>query len=175
MPHPRLRIVLAAFVAVALAVGAYFVFRPTDEARIRAQLDRLAEVVRISDTDAQENPIARLARVDGGLKELFEPDVRLSIPEVTSVHSGRRELAELLVGAPRYVRSFEVSFTSVTVKLDEARTTALVGATAKVKLHEREGSPSQDARAVDLRFVQKDGRWVIRTLTVWSKEDARPE
>ena len=149
----RRLVVLAAVVAAAIAVGAYLVFRPTDEARIRAQLDRLAEVVRITDADAQENPLARMSRVDGELEKLFEPDVRASIPEVATLAPGRRALTELVVGAPRFVRSFEVTFTSVTVKLDEARTTALVGATAKVKVEERGGSPSQDARAVDLRFV----------------------
>jgi hypothetical protein len=67
-----------------------------------------------------------------------------------------------------------VDFTNVTIKLDDTHTTALVGATASMKIVERDGSPSQSRRAVDLRFVLKDGAWLIRTLTVWTKEDASP-
>jgi hypothetical protein len=168
--------VLAAIVAaaIAIAVGAYLLLRPTDESRIRGQLARLAAAVRITDANARVNPVGRLADVNRRLEPLFEPDVRVSIPEVPSLHAGRAELAELVASAPSLVRSFDVDFTSVTIKLDDARTTALVGATARTKLVERDGAASQDRRAVDLRFVRKDGQWVIRTLTVWSPEDAAP-
>jgi hypothetical protein len=140
---------VAALAAVGLAVVAYLVLRPTDESRI-------------------------LAHVNGDLQDLFEPDVRMSLPEVTEATSGREALAELVAGAPRFVSTFDVDFASVTIKLDEARTTALVGATAKVKVLGRDGSASQERRAVDVRFVRKDGAWVIRTLTVWTKQDATP-
>lgn len=166
---------VALVVVLALAVAGYFLWRPTDESRIRAQLSRLASAVRITDADAQANPIARLARVNGELDGLFEPDARVTVPELaelTSGHAGTRELAELVTGAPRYVRAFDVDFTSVTLKMDEAHTTAFVQATATVKVEERDGSPSRDRRAVDFHFVRKDGAWVIRTLTVWAKEDA---
>jgi hypothetical protein len=175
-PPARRRWVLAAVaVALALAVGGYFAWRPTDESRIRSQLARLAAAVRVTEADQQANPIARLARVNGELDGLFEPDARLTIPELTSGHADRRELAALVAGAPRYVRTFDVDFTSVTLKMDAAHTTAFVGATASVKAVERDGSASQDRRAVDLHFVAKDGAWVIRTLTVWTKEDASPQ
>jgi hypothetical protein len=176
-PVTRARVVLAVVVAFALAVGAYFAWRPTDESRIRAQLARLAAAVRITDADGQANPIGRLATVNGQLDALFEPDARVTIPELTELtsgHAGRRELAELVAGAPSYVRSFEVDFTSVTLKMDGAHTTAFVGATANVKAVERDGSTSQDRRAVDIHFVVRDGAWVIRTLSVWGKDDASP-
>jgi hypothetical protein len=171
----RARLVVVAVVALALAVGGYFVWRPTDESRIRAQLDRLASAVRITDADAQANPIARLARVNGELDGLFEPNARVTVPELAELgsgHAGRRELAELVAGAPRYVRAFDVDFTAVTLKMDGAHTTAFVQTTANVKADERDGSASRDRRAVDVHFVAKDGAWVIQTLTVWAKEDA---
>jgi len=171
------RVVLGgALVVVALAVGAYFVWRPTDESRIRAQLTRLAATVRNIDADQQTNPIERLARVSGQLDGLFEPDARVTIPELTELgsgHAGRRELAQLVAGAPSYLRTFD--FTNVTIKMDGAHTTAFVGVTATVKAFDRDGAASQDRRAVDFHFVEKDGAWVIRTLSVWAKEDAAPQ
>jgi hypothetical protein len=174
MPHRHRTLVVSTLVALVLAAGAYLLLHPTDEALVRARLDRLASAARVTDADAQANPVARLARVSADLTPLFEPDVRVSIPEVPSLPAGRAELAELVAGAPAYLRSFEIDLTNVTVILDEARTTARVGAMAHVRLVERDGAGEirRDERAVDLRFVKKDGEWVVHTLTVWSKEDA---
>jgi hypothetical protein len=72
------------------------------------------------------------------------------------------------------VRSFDVDFGSVTLKLDADHTTAFVGATATVKAVERDGAVDEDRRAVDLHFVNEGGAWVIRSLSVWPKEDAAP-
>jgi hypothetical protein len=175
MPRPRAPVLVAIVAAaIAIAVGVYLPLRPSDESRIRRQLARLAAAVRITDADASASPVGRLADVNGRLQPLFEQDVRVSIPEVASLHAGRAELAELLAGAPSSVRSFDVDFTSVTIKLDDARTTALVGATAHTRLVERDGVISRDRRAVDLRLVRKNGEWVVRTLTVWSPDDATP-
>jgi hypothetical protein len=173
MARPRI-LVLIALVVIALGVGLWVLIRRTDESRIQGQLSRLAAAVRITDADAQDNPVGRLAHVSDELQPLFEPDVRMSIPEVPSLHVGRQELVGVVAGAPRFVRSFDVDFTGVTIKVDDTRTTALVGATARVKILERDGVVSQDKRVVDLRFVRKNDEWVIRTLTVWSPEDAAP-
>lgn len=174
MKSPRW-VALAALVVIAAAVGAYFLLRPTDESRIRAQLTRLAAAVRVTDEDAQAHPIGRMAHVNAELAKVFEADVRASIPEALPHDADREELVELVVGAPRFLRAFDVDFTNVTIKLDDTRTTALVGATADVKLGERDGSPSRERRAVDFRFVRKDGEWLVRTLTVWSKGEAEAE
>jgi hypothetical protein len=174
LPRRTTALALAGLVAIAVAVVVYFVLRPTDESRIRSQLDRLAAVVRIADADSPANPIGRLAHVNGELAKLFEPDVDVSIPDVPSLGSGRAELAQLVAGAPSYVRTFEVDFTNVTIKLDDSHTTAFVGVTARVKLVERDDSTTQDRRAVDVHFVQKDGEWVIRSLRVWTRQDAAP-
>jgi hypothetical protein len=79
-----------------------------------------------------------------------------------------------VAGAPRFVKTFDVDFGSVTLKLDAGHTTAFVGATASVRAVERDGTVNQDRRAIDAHFVEKEGAWVIRTLSVWPKEDAAP-
>jgi hypothetical protein len=161
--------------AVALLAGGYFAFRPTDESRIRSQLDKLAAALRITDADMQTNAIGRLAHVSGIFATLFDPDVRASVPELASLGSGRRGLEEVVTGAPRFVRTVEVDFSAITVKLDDAATSAAVGATAHVVALDREGRTHDERRAVDFRFVKQDGDWLIATVTVWSNEDARPE
>lgn len=159
---------------LAVAVVTALVLRPTDESRIRAQLTLLAKTVRITEADAQTSPVARLARVHEAFDALFEPDVRVSIPELPSLRSGRRDLAEAVTSAPRVLRSFDVDFADVTLALDESRTTARVQTTARVTAVDREGDASKEARAVDLRFARKDGEWRVHTLTVWSTGDASP-
>jgi hypothetical protein len=169
------RAAIGVIVAAALGLGSYFVFRPTDESRIRAALAKLTAAVQIKEADAQANPIGRLAHLSGVFEALFEPDVRVNIPEVTPIQSGRTELVQMVVAAPRFVRTLEVDLGSVTVKLDEAAASAEVGAVADVKAVDRDGTARRDKRAVDFHFIKKDGDWVITTLSVWSRGDAAPE
>jgi hypothetical protein len=170
------RSALVAFpVAAVVAIGAYFGLRPTDESRIRSKLDALAAAVHVNEADMQTNPIGRLAHVSDAFEPLFERDVRVSIPELTTLGSGRRELAQMVTAAPRYVRTFDVGFDSVTVKIDDTQTSALVGATANVKALDRDDRTRNDKRAVDFRFAKQDGDWIITTVTVWPKSDAAPQ
>ena len=173
MNVPR-RALIALPIALVVGAGAWYALRPTDESRIRAKLNDLAAAVRITDADMQTNPIGRLAHVSGAFEPLFDRDVRVSVPELTTLGAGRRELAQLVTGAPRYVRTFEVGFDSVTVKIDDAQTSALVGATANVRALDREGRTRNDKRAVDFRFAKPDGEWIITTLSVWPTSDAAP-
>lgn len=158
--------------AIVVGALAYVALRPTDESRIRKQLARLAAAVRVTEADMQTNPIGRLAHVSGELEDLFDPDVRVSIPELTTLRSGRRPLAEIVTGAPHYVRSFEVDFTGVTVKIDEAGASAAVGATAQVRALDRDGRTRADRRAVDFRFAKQGSAWIITTVSVWAPGDA---
>jgi hypothetical protein len=161
--------------ALVVAGGAFLLFRPSDESKIRAQLARLAAAVKVKEADMQTNPIGRLAHVEGEFESLFDPDVRASVPELGSIPPGRRGLAELVTGAPRYVRTFDVDFGNVTIKLDDAHTSALVGATARAKAVDRDGKVRDDERAVDFRFVKDGGDWIMTTVTVWPKGEAAPE
>jgi hypothetical protein len=164
----------AGLALVALAAGGYFWLRPTDESKIRAQLAKLAETVRVKESDGQANPVLRYSRINDAFTGLFEEDVRVSIPELTSLQAGRAPLVELATSAPRFVRMLDVDLGSITVKLDETATSAAVGATANLSAVERDGEKRSDRRAIDARFVKRDGAWIVATLTVWDKADARP-
>jgi hypothetical protein len=164
-------------VALVACIGGavWLATRPSDETRIRAQLARLAKVAHVTEDDVQTNPIGRLAHVNGELETLVDRDVRVSIPEIASLGSGgRRELAQAITSAPRWVRTFEVDFEGITIKLDDARVTALVGATADARALETSGRVREDKRAVDFRFAKQDGEWIVTTISVWRKDDAPP-
>jgi hypothetical protein len=171
----RRAVLLALGAVVALCTGAYVALRPTDESRIREKLAKLAAAVRITNAEVQANPIGRMAHVSGVFQTLFEPDVRVSAPELAQLGSGRRELEAAVVAAPRYVRAFDVDFASVTVKLDEAHESAEVGAVAEASSVDLENRKRQEKRAVDFHFVKRDGDWLIATVSVWTREDAPPQ
>ena len=167
-------IAIGATAFAAVVVVWLTVFRASDDARIREQLAKLAAAVRVTADDAQTNPIGRFAHVNDAFTKLFDRDVRVSIPELTSLDSGRRPLAELATSAPRVFRSFDVDFSDIEVKIDDAKSSALVGATASVSAVEQGNTPRADKRAVDFRFAKQDGEWLITSLTVWPKDEARP-
>src|SRR5947209_1477386 len=121
----RTMIVAAAAISV-LAVVAWLVFSPTEEQRIKAQLVRLATAVRLTADDT--NAITRGARIRSELEAVLDPNVRLSIPEVTSLRSGRQELATTATAASAYLRTFEVTLDELEIKLDEPKTSAKVAA-----------------------------------------------
>jgi len=161
------RAVIGAGLALVLGVVAYFALQPTDESRIRAKLSRLAKAAEVTEDDMQKNPIGRLAHASGEFEHLFDPDVRVSIPDIPTPLAGRADLARLVAGAPSFVRTFDVDFSDVTIKLDDAHASALVGVTATAKALDRDNRKRKDRRGVDFRFAKEDGDWLITTLTVW--------
>jgi hypothetical protein len=167
---PR-RAVIAAL-AVALAIGAYWLLRPTDESRIRAQISRLETAVRVTEADMQTNPIGRLAHVSGLCQSLFEPDVRVSVREIPQLRSGRQQIEEAITAAPHFVRTFSVSIDVNDVKIDDAHTNAQVEATARASAVTRDGETRRDTRSVSFQLVKRDGEWLFTTVSVWSRDDA---
>src|SRR5258706_9392732 len=126
---PR-RGVLLAFVAAGVVVLGFVwltFFRSSDEARIRAQLAALAVAVKVSPDDTSVNPIGRFAHMNDAFSKIFDRDVRVSIPELTTLDSGRKPLAELATNAPRIFRSFDVDFSQIEIKIDDSKSGALVG------------------------------------------------
>ena len=76
--------------------------------------------------------------------------------------------------APMAFRTAEVELASMTIKLDDAHTSAQVGARALLVATTREGERRSDRRAVDFRLAKTDGRWRITSVTVWPTSEAAP-
>jgi hypothetical protein len=158
---------------VAIAAALYFVFfRSSDEERIKDQLARLAKTVSVS--EEQKNPITRAAHLRSELAEIFEKDVRASIPELGSARVGRDALVELALTSSAMVRTVRVEITNVEIKIDDASKSAHVKATARLRGTMSDGQDKRDERALDLQLTRREGDWRIASLTVWSKDDASP-
>jgi hypothetical protein len=167
--------ILVALAALAVLAGVvYFaVFRASDEEKIRAQLAKLSESVEVK--EGGSNPVFRKARLDADFEKIFDEDVRVSIPDLSSTKPGRANLVALAMQASVWARSASVELSKIEVKLDDAHQSAKVGATATVRAVSGSGRNERDERAVDFRFAKIDGTWKITSLTVWRKDEARPD
>jgi hypothetical protein len=166
------RVLAVVAVALGLLVIGYAVFaKPSDEELIRAKLDRLAEVVSFS--DGAGNPVFRAARLDGEFADLFTEDVRISIPELSSVAQGRRPLAGLAARGSSYAQSLDVDFQDVDVQLIGGSSAAQVKAVASLTA-QRGGRLQQDRRRVGFGFTKRDGDWLIDAVSAQTKLDAPP-
>jgi ketosteroid isomerase-like protein len=67
-----------------------------------------------------------------------------------------------------------VEIASIDVTIDEAARSAHVKATARISGTTLDGQDKKDERALDLQLTRREGDWKIASLTVWSKDDARP-
>jgi hypothetical protein len=168
----RTKLAIAAGV-VAAAVAIYLLFfRGSPEERIRGQLARLAHTVEV-DPGAPENPIARLGRIRGELKELFVEQPSIDIPELTTLGSSstRNDLADLAAQAPQAWSSVKIDFASTRVTLDASKKSADVTTIATLTGARAGGEPTRDVRRVVLRFELVDGEWRIGSLKVAPREE----
>src|SRR5688572_14612716 len=109
----------------------------SDEDRIVLRLKELASAV---DTKEGENVVFRTARLNGLFKEVFEPNVTFSAPELPTT-TGSRELAALAGQTTRFSPEFRLSIGETDVRIDgeEARVVSVVTLTGT-----REGELRQD-------------------------------
>ncbi len=155
---------LAAIGAIVLGVtiALYAILsRKSEEELIKDQLDALAQAVRVDAPD--ENPIFRANRLSEKFRGLFVDNVRLKIPELTSVSSGRKELVQVATRAGSYWRSVEVSFSDISISKVAGEANRKVETTA-VLTAEEHGEMRRDERHVTFGFTKKDGDWLIDSI-----------
>ncbi len=148
----------AAVAAVALWLT---VFRPSEEDRIRAVLDRFANAVAVKRDD---NILSRAGRVNSELKETVADDVYVDVTDFNIRVTNRKDLAENATKAGLVFTSADCDLTSMTIKVDDSATTAKVDALAVVT-GERNGERKVDKRPVHF-LLRKDGTWKITTIDV---------
>ena len=158
------RWIAIAGVVAGLALILYAVFgRRSDDELIRAQLQRLADVVTFSEPG---NPVARGLSLKGAFRDLFDDRVRGDIPELGSPRSGREALVQLAVQSTHFARSLSVAFSDIDVEVDATRVNAKVTATAQLHAVTREGQERWDERAVRFQFVKAERGWKIARFVV---------
>jgi hypothetical protein len=151
--------------AVVVAIGVTVALWPNDEAKICAQLERLAKAVRVEEG---ENLLLHTASLNRALEAVLTDDVHVTIPDLP-VGPGRSGVLELAGKAPLFVRTFDVRFGSYEIKIDPSATTAKVGATATIDATDTRGARRYDRRAVDFLMRKDDGTWRATSITVWAR------
>ena len=152
-----------------LGLAAWAVFGGlSDEEKIRALLDRLEQTVKV---DGEENPVGRMARINGEFSEIFTKDVQVRIPELTSVGKGRQDLAGVATRAGGYFQSLDVDISVNEIGVDGTKVGARVAATATLTAVRAGGAGAErDQRNVSFRFSKDDGEWLISAVGVSDKQ-----
>lgn len=163
----RRRLLAIGGVALGVVLVGWAIFgRENDEDKIRGQLAKLEGLIRVQGDPP--NLVVRALMLKREFAELFDRDVRVDIPEVSDMRSGRDDLAGLAAQEQRWFSTLDVSFRSIDIQLNNARTSAQVAAIAHVQALRNGGTAvERDERHIDFLFGKdQDGRWLISSLSV---------
>jgi hypothetical protein len=157
-------------VVAALAVLAWLLFGASDEAKILARLDELADAV---ETKRDENLAFRALRLRPIFERGFEPGATLRAPELSDTH-GVKALTALAASVPRFYGEFDVGIGETDVHVERAAHEALV--TAGVTLTGTLGGElRRDKRVVRFTLRERDGEWRVELIDVAPKTNEQPE
>ncbi|AKU99674.1 hypothetical protein AKJ09_06338 [Labilithrix luteola] len=148
---------------VAVVVLWFTLFRPSEEARIQKTLDRLAKAVSVK---ADDNVIARAGRLRSELKEIATDDVSVDVREISLDVTGRDKVVDGATKAQMVFNSAAVELTSMTIKVDDAKTMAKADGVAIVT-GDRGGERKVDRRDVHFLLRNDDG-WRVTSIDVRS-------
>src|SRR5438270_9546424 len=113
--------IVAGCAAVAAIALWFTLFRPSEEERIRQVLGRCAKAVAIKPDD---NILSRTGRLKSELKETVADDVYVDVPDLNIRTSNRAALVDGAMKASAVFSSADCELTGMTIKVDEAATTA---------------------------------------------------
>lgn len=165
------RVAIAAITAGAALVAAALFLRDSDEDRIKARLDELADVVHL---DAGDNLLLRGARIQRAFNELFTPDVVVHAAELPGDSQGRDALVALATKPPLQIDSADLAFQHVSVQLVAGHRSARVQADVVVTSSDASGAHRERRQGV-FRFAKVDGKWRIAGVDLSADEDLPPE
>ena len=157
-------------IVASLGVLAWLFLGDSDETKILARIDELANAV---ETNSDENMAFRALRLKPIFEEGFEPGASLRAPELPSTN-GVKDLTALAASVPRFYGELAVSIDETDVRIDrdahEARVTAGVTVTGTVG-----GELRRDKRVVRFTLRERDGEWRVELIDVEPKTHEQPE
>jgi len=161
-------------------VGYAVLARPSDEERIRGQLEALAEAV--SSPEPVTNVVFRANYLKERFDELLTPDVRVEVPEVGSLPSGPRALALAAARVQTGLGVFDVTLGSLDIEMGvdeggdgtargertDARNAARTADAALARGRVKVGGSSYRREERDVVFaLRKDGStWRVSSVRV---------
>lgn len=161
---------VALAVVALLGVLGWFLLGDSDEAKVLARVEEIANAVR---TRSDENMAFRALRLRPIFEEGFEPGATLRAPELQDT-SGVKDLTALAASVPRFYGELDVSIGETDVHVEKAANLARV--TAGVTVTGRVGGElRRDKRVVRFTLVKRDGEWRIELIDVAPKTNEQPE
>jgi phosphoribosylformylglycinamidine synthase len=167
-PEGLRRFLPHAGIVAGLALAGWALFgRTSEEDRIRAKLDELAEAVAVR--GVEPNLVLRGARIRRAFGELFVQNVAIRVPELTSVDSGRAELVGLATQAVQLYEHASVDLSGLRIEIDAPKASAMAHGEASLSAVRHGGTREMDTRTVALRFDKLEGDWRIVSVSVSDK------
>lgn len=155
-------------VVLGLSITLYALFsRKSDEELIRERLDELGHQIAV---DGDENILFRGNRLKKSFATLFVPNVRVDIPELSGLSSGRDELALLAARAGTYFRHAEVEINADQIDVIAGANSATVRGSAAITGDRGHGT-ERDERRVTFGMAKVDGEWRVDSIVVASKSE----
>ncbi len=151
--------------AVALAATAWFASRwlfPSDEAQIRAVLDRIADAV--GSGAREQGDVARLARA-ASIHTALDPDITVDAGPPFSALSGRDAIIGSVARFNRAPRDLKVELVDVQIQVAPDRSNASVYLTAEATFVDASGDRGLEARELTLSMKRREGDWVVSGVT----------
>ena len=158
-----MRILILLLALVAAGFGAWRYVFPSDEARIRAVLHRVAEA---ATAGAAEGNVARLTRA-AAIREDLAPDVTVDAGAPVPRLNGREAVVGAAARMGGIVRNLEITFPDISVAVASDQQSAVAVVTAEAHFDGSDGRRFE-ARELEIDFERVDGNWVISAVTVIS-------
>ncbi len=166
----RLRPIVIAVGSLVLALGIWAIFfRGSDEDAVRKVVARLSTIAKV---DGVENPVMRATRVRSEVHEVFAPDAKAIISELSEAPLGRDGVLGAAMQAPQLWATVDLSISGVRVQIDPplgagVKKSARVDALALLSGARHGGTNDRDTRRIAVRLEERDGAFRIVELTVY--------
>ena len=158
----------------ALAVAAivfYFVARDDEAARVRAPVERMKSALGYD--GARETAADRKLRIEREFETGVEPDVVLSIPEVSGGLTGRAAVLGFASDVAS-LRRLELGLSDTVVSFDAKRETAQLSARIAIDAW-RSDYESHEVRNASIRLARGESGWKITSVTLAARTHEEPE
>jgi hypothetical protein len=148
-------------VAVAAGYAGYRYLRPSEEDRLRATLEELAD---LASAPKGEGDLPRLVRVQR-IRDYLLEELLVEV-EGGPVWQGREEIVGALAQAS-VVGQLRMRFADVSVRMAPDVRTSAVSATIEIEQSDpRGGGGSVDAREVEMTWLRPGSSWMLSRATV---------
>ncbi len=150
----------ATVIAVVIAAAGWLAWgwlAPSDEAEIRALLDRLADGASGEERASEIGRVARTAAVRGDL----DPGITVDAGPPFQRLNGREAVIATAARVNKTLLSLEIRFSDVEITVDVDRQRAHATLTAEAYFMATPGARSFDARELEMAFRRFEGRWVV--------------